>query len=491
MERKKIIFLVIDSLHPGAFEECLEQDLIPALSFLKDNGQYHKDCISCFPTMTPTASATIATGSGPDQHHIPAFVWYDREKKAQVNYGASPLAIYKLGITRVLKNLIYRMNDTHLSSYVSTIYEELAMRGIDSACINFFIYRGDTGHTIRIPWIFKFLTFFKLPSQNIKGSKKLVLGKLTKDGNFIKRFNSIFHKMGVNDAFSGAALLRDIKQGSQADFTLAYFPDTDHYIHVHNSKGYKKSIIRVDRQLQKILNCFPNWKTALERNIFVVCGDHSQSNVGGGSDSLINLDLLLRNFSQLKITDKNEKNKEIVICCNERMAIIEILNDNEAIRDKVIEELLHDFRIQLIMWKRNDKYIVRQGGSKSWFAFSWGGVIKDEWGSQWSISGDLSVLDGKISQGIFSSKDFPDALNRIKQSLDSRKGMRLLLSATPGYEFDSEAAPVHPGGGSHGSLHRGDSLVPLIITGISKDMSKPRISDLKDFLITNWLVEES
>jgi hypothetical protein len=39
------------------------------------------------------------------------------------------------------------------------------------------------------------------------------------------------------------------------------------------------------------------------------------------------------------------------------------------------------------------------------------------------------------------------------------------VGATPGYEFVDWGGTDHVGGGSHGSLHRGDSLGVLLIDG--------------------------
>ena len=42
----------------------------------------------------------------------------------------------------------------------------------------------------------------------------------------------------------------------------------------------------------------------------------------------------------------------------------------------------------------------------------------------------------------------------------------ILLSAAPGYEFVDWGGADHVGGGSHGSLHRSDSLGVLLWSGI-------------------------
>jgi hypothetical protein len=44
----------------------------------------------------------------------------------------------------------------------------------------------------------------------------------------------------------------------------------------------------------------------------------------------------------------------------------------------------------------------------------------------------------------------------------------VLVSAAPGYEFADLGGRHHAGGGSHGSLGAGDSLVPMLVVGLER-----------------------
>ena len=44
--------------------------------------------------------------------------------------------------------------------------------------------------------------------------------------------------------------------------------------------------------------------------------------------------------------------------------------------------------------------------------------------------------------------------------------IEVIVSAAPGFEFADLAGRHHSGGGSHGSLRRGDSEVPMLTIGI-------------------------
>ena len=64
------------------------------------------------------------------------------------------------------------------------------------------------------------------------------------------------------------------------------------------------------------------------------------------------------------------------------------------------------------------------------------------------------------------SDTYPDALDRLWSALECPHAGDVLLSARLGYEFVDWGGADHVGGGSHGSLHRGDSLGVLLLCGV-------------------------
>ncbi len=92
----------------------------------------------------------------------------------------------------------------------------------------------------------------------------------------------------------------------------------------------------------------------------------------------------------------------------------------------------------------------------------------------WSVEGELAVLSATADDGQFRSSDYPDALARIWSSLHCATSGDVLLSAAPGYEFVDWGGADHVGGGSHGSLHRTDSLGALLWCGTGPDSSDAR-----------------
>ncbi|MDA8212814.1 MAG: alkaline phosphatase family protein [Clostridia bacterium] len=497
---KKVILTIIDSLNPQALESCFRRGLVPALQFLKEKGQYYSRCVSVFPTMTPTATSSIVTGTGPDFHQVPGFVWFSRREKRFINYGASFGAIWKLGLPTVIEDLLFNLNIKQLSKKVRTIYEILEDHGWSTAAINFYIFRGRNVFETKIPLLMQMLTRFKLIGR-LMGPKLLVLGELCRPARLFKDAKlwapvGPFYRFGVNDEFSGIISSYLIKEGKQPDLMLIYLPDTDSYAHRHKPTEIEESLIKADRQVERVLNAYSSWDKALEENVFLVAGDHSQSLVQGGEGSIIDLRALLAEFRQASL-GRLAIQKDIAICPNERMSYVYILRWREhrqaAIKQRVIELLREDRRIDQIMWKEKssglDKYVISRGDSRLWFTRGGGGI--DEYGQRWHWEGDLAAVDGYVEENSLKLvfRDYPDSFNRISSLLDCSQAGDVICTAKPGCEFDGEGAPIHPGTGSHGSLHWEDSCVPLIIAGTEQKLEQPRIVDFVPFILKHFGVK--
>jgi hypothetical protein len=65
-----------------------------------------------------------------------------------------------------------------------------------------------------------------------------------------------------------------------------------------------------------------------------------------------------------------------------------------------------------------------------------------------------------------SQLDHPDGPERAAAALANPNAGELIVSAAPGWEFADLAGRHHAGGGSHGSLVRGDSEVPMLTVGL-------------------------
>jgi len=98
--------------------------------------------------------------------------------------------------------------------------------------------------------------------------------------------------------------------------------------------------------------------------------------------------------------------------------------------------------------------------------FAPGDEVTDSRGGGWSVSGKRAALGLEVHDGRVQSRSHPLALSRLWSALQSPRTGDLLISADGGYEFVDWGGIAHLGGGSHGSLLRGDSLGALIVCGL-------------------------
>jgi len=491
---KKLILFVVDSLHPSVLGRILSEGNAPAFRFLVKHGTYIDRVISSFPTMTPVATSSMITGTWPDQHGVPGFIWYNEEIRKIVDYGATWQSILKIGLEKVLRNLLHKLNEDHLNPKIPTLYEQLEAGGYSTGNINFFMHRAKNSYIAKVPFSLALETRFRLHQEKVYGPSHLTLGQLIHPPFSGRKKNyprGPLDRFGFNDIFSGKIAAQLIRERQQPDFMVVYFPDNDKYSHQHGPLRSGFSIERADQQVASVLDEFGSWEKALEKNVIIVTGDHAQSTVGLGREYLIDLDRDLKSFKRLKATEEAnvEDNKhEIVICPNERMAFIYLLQRNDEILPEVVGILAKDPRNAQISWKVSEnKFCVVQGGTEKELFFSRTGPYQDVYGQTWSYEGELSVVDAQvISEQIIEFRKFPDAFNRLITALEARGGSRIVVSAASGYEYFAAGAPIHPGGGSHGSLEEEDSTVPMIVAGMPLKLEHARIIDLCPMILRHF-----
>ena len=108
------------------------------------------------------------------------------------------------------------------------------------------------------------------------------------------------------------------------------------------------------------------------------------------------------------------------------------------------------------------------------------GELQDPRGRRWSVEGSLEVLDGRLRDGVLETPAYPDALARAWSALTCPNSGEVLLSAAEGFEFVDWGRQAHVGGGSHGSLHRSDSLGALLFSGLAPPDREPRQWAIRD-----------
>ena len=488
IEKKKVIFVLVDSLMPQAIEYGLAQNQLPTFKYLIEKGQYYDDLVSSFPTMSVTIDSTLITGAYPDKHHIPGLIWYSEQEKRIVSYGTGPMEIMKQGVNTVLADGLIHLNGQHLNKQLPTIYEELAKFGLKSGSINGLLYRGNTEHRLKVPlWL---QGTAALPAEiAVKGPDYLSMGALSNPLDEIKEMpESIFSRIGLNNQFAIDTATYLIGNDKLPDYLYIYLPDLDQKIHKKSPSDQEAvlaEVKKIDQQLQQLLQSFGSIEKALDKAIILVAGDSGMTPIQSkDANPVIDLPAILNEFQVFRQGDEITDRTDIVLAVNETMAYVYKLKEEIAMED-LATKLRQDPRIDFVSWKEQDKAHVIRSDTDKRLIFKPNGNLIDAYNQKWTVEQASEVLDVKIdSQNkTINYGRYPDALRRLYSALHSHEGQYLIVGAKPGYELAGRDSPTHKGGGGHGSLGKEESLVALIISGTNKKPKYNRVIDLKDYLL--------
>ncbi|MDP4097208.1 alkaline phosphatase family protein [Paenibacillus sp. P96] len=479
---KSVIYILIDSLLASAIDQGIAQKKLPALQFLIQRGQYYRDVVTSFPTMSVTIDSSLMTGTYPDQHYVPGLAWYDEDSERVINYGTGPMEVVRQGIPSVLEDAVIRLNREYLNAEVPTIYEELSHLGYTCGSINGLVYRGPVQHNMTIPFWMRMITSWPGHIQ-VKGPEWFSLGALTNPlRGKIQAPQSILHRLGLNDTYSVETLKHLIRTDRLPDFLYVYMPGMDKLLH-KKGPSVLEGAIEADKKLQAVLEVFGSPEQALERAVFVISGDSGVSQIRQAQDRpIIHLHELLEEYNVLYPGKRVTAHTEIVLAVNETMAYVYSLKGTLSLRD-IAQRLVGDSRMDFVAWKEDDWMVVAKNGQE--LRFKAAGEWTDAYQQKWTIEGRTEMLDLQLDETAREIRygKYPDVLQRILGSLNSHKGRFLIVGAKPGYELVDRSSPTHKGGGAHGSLSLEESLIPLVIAGTDRKPSKLRLVDLKAYLI--------
>lgn len=477
--KKPIILIIVDSLMSEPLQEAIKEGRAPAFAFLINNGHLNQEMISSYPTMSVSIDSTLLTGTYPNQHKIPGLIWFKEDENRMISYGSGIREIWNNGVRNVALDSVVHLNKTHLSNEVQTIHEELANRQLSSASINGLLYRGNFKHQLNVPNLVSMANL--LPKEiEINGPTLFSLGALSQYNSKNNLHKFVWNRMGVNNKFTENELKYLIEQKKLPAFTLTYLPDADASIHNHGPEELK-GIEKADQALQDLLNSFSSWEEAIQEVTLIVLGDSGQSIINKDKEtSLIDLNNSLENYTFWK---GEKRIAQLAIAVNERMAYIYV-NDPKVELSEIVNTLKEDERIGFIAWKDEQTNYVVSPLSDEAFTFSPKGMYVDDYEQSWQIAGNTSVLDLNVTNGgRIQFQDYPDALARLHGALHSQEGRVIIVDAKPSYEFIEEHSNDHAGGGAHGSLHKVDSIVPLIVTGTNEFPEFNRLVDVKKWIL--------
>ena len=362
------------------------------------------------------------------------------------------------------------MNATHLPEDVPTVFESLDDIGVRTAGTTYLMYRGryehQTSQTTALTRLAS--TVFRRP---VMGPQELFYADI-----FASRETPCRSQLGlpgIRDQHAGCVGAYLVEQ-DLFDFLLLSLPDNDTHSHRHGPHAQVTSIAAADRQIERLFHAGGGIDAFLDEHAVIVVADHSHAPV----EQAIDLQAAFAELTVLAPSGSRRRDAEIALCPAQRSAMIYALlpEGRDALVPRIVETALAIDGVDLALWRP----APREGaiaGATGELRFAPGGDVRDERGGRWSVDGPLDVLDARVEDGILRSHAYPDALGRVWAALTCPTSGDVLLSAAPGYEFADWGGVDHVGGGSHGSLHRVDSLGALAFCGVDAPARPRRVVD--------------
>src|SRR6185437_4433662 len=381
--------------------------------------------------------SSIATGSTPAVHHIPHLVWWHRDERRIVEYGSSFSALRAAGMAQSIADTIYNMNAEHLSRDAETIFETLEHEGLVTAAVNITCYRGRTKHLPTLPWVTK----------AAYGPKRFFYYSLFESDRTGAPLAVRNRAAGSIDVYA-AAVGRWLVTRDGFDMLAYYLSDFDYASHAYGPEGAEDvALERTDAAIQALIDSAGGGDAFFERYAVVLLSDHGQTQVSQAAP----LEAPLAAHAD-----------SVVVAASNRAGQIYLLPDARVDAQTVARTLDAEPSVEVTLWREGDDAVARREREELRFRPA---------GDGWHTSGDASILD------------HPDALHRAWQALANPNAGEVLVSAALDWEFVDLGGRHHAGGGSHGSLVEGDSVVPVVTVGIDADIE--RITDVAPALISH------
>jgi hypothetical protein len=473
------LLFVLDGIRPDVLQSAIREGDAPNLGAIADRGEAVWDAVSVFPSITPAATAAIATGEAPAQSGIVGHAWYDEDERRVVVYGAMTETVMASGPIKVFHNNVWRMNRDDL--HAATLFETLHDRGFDGACVNFPVRRGPHTHPIRMKTIEGYLMGGRYLGPSVEGPKEYYMGDLfySRDTGFSgrKANGGVLRSVGINDDYAarvGAMLLKE----KAAPFNLVYFFKGDSIAHHHGLEAQRRWLTTADGYVARIFEAGGGVDRVLDDYAVLALSDHGHAPLLP-KHRYVDLRRIPGQKVSSGVKARFGNGTTVVVVPNGRSALLYLRGDVEL--GSVVEKMVGRRGVDLATWMEGEWVAVRRVGRE--IRFRPGTGPRDPFGRSWELRGDPHALDIEVSEeDEVRYGEYPDAMERLWGCLHSPRCGDVVLSATPGYTFGEVSGGYHTAS-DHGSLHASDSNVFVLASGVP---APHRITDVAPTLMSHF-----
>ena len=469
---------MLDGIRPDVLRAAIREGDAPNLGALAQRGEAVWDAVSVFPSITPAATAAIATGEAPAKSGIVGHAWYDEYERRVVVYGAMTETVMASGPIRVFHNNVWRMNRDDL--HAATLFEALHDRGFDGACVNFPVRRGPHTHPVRMKTIEGYLMGGRYLGPSVQGPKEYFMGDLfySRDTGFSgrKANGGVLRSVGINDDYAarvGAMLLKE----RAVPFNLVYFFKGDSIAHHHGLEAQRRWLATADEYVARLFSAGGGVDRVLEDYAVLALSDHGHAPLLPKS-RYVDLRMIQGQKVSSGVKARFRNGTTVLVVPNGRSALLYLRGDVGL--QSVVETLVGRRGVDLAAWMEDGWAAVRRLGRE--VRFLPGSGVSDPFGRSWELEGDPQALDIAVTDGYLRYGEYPDALERLWGCLHSPRCGDVVLSASAGYTFGEISGGYHTAS-DHGSLHASDSNVFVLASGVP---APHRITDVAPTLLSHF-----
>jgi len=495
---KKLLLIIVDALTPRVLVPAMESGQLPTLNALVDASHFNPSCTTIFPSITHAALTSLATGSYPNKSGIPGSHWFEESDNKVVHYTDDIRAIINRGSSEFFQDMLVQMNRDRIKA--DTIFEVVERAGLKAACINHLVHRGLLEHKVNIPLLAK-LVPGSSKINTVGGPSMLYMGDLVhtpiETDTDPPPAAGVKRRYGLDDEYSTDMLLYLAREKVLPAFTLTYFMDNDYESHKVGPNKAIDVLIQLDKTIAQFCDIHGGIEQTLDEFCIILTGDHAQTDVEEDESkaAIIIEELLADEFKIAPVGAGWSDKDDLIVCPNMRTVQLYCQKPTAAIIEKIVKHLLIDSRIDQILWRaaRTDptqtgyQVMTKERGLLHFWPAAGSeqgpNSAQDAYGRLWHWRGDLAAVDGVVNaDGVLAFPTYPNAFERIACALDAENGGHIWATAQLGAEFQVYSSTIHLAGGSHASLHKLDSHVPLLLAGAPDNISLPKAPRTLDVL---------